>query len=550
VPSAASIPVRLEISPALVPHDTASRSGIERLAARVRRELAQVARGLGVVGTVEVTVVPSTADGTALRLFIHDVECRYPEETISRVWSSQNGRVLAPAERRTAPHGARGPRTMDLVAGVCRGIVARRPSRLLATGPAARYVRGTAAARVDPEWVLGTLTRVLDARLAITDRETVTALLAELEGKLCRQAAETIIERLRPTVVTVFVRREYLRELTTGAGENGDVLDDVRKRIEEDLGVAIPELRFVDDPSLHPRGVAFKVNDLTTLAWIGLPADMCLVGDSFETVRALGLPAEPALHPISERDSAVIPRARHADAASFHLRTWLPLDYLGLCLEATLRRHAACLIDSRVVQARLEWLELAGSSCAALGRRLPVGRIVRVMRALLDEGVSVSDFPGLIEVLVNQYERLQDVPAAGDPVWGNDADDVLEARDAEALAAARRRLARQVAANVVTDPVTQTVTAIVLDERLQQSLASACAAGEALPADDAVLVNSSVRGALGRWPRTHWPAMLTTTDLRGMLRQSLAAEFPDLSVVAFEELPVDVQIDIAATVSA
>ena len=69
-----------------------------------------------------------------------------------------------------------------------------------------------------------------DARIAIDDREAITTALAEQRAKLYRNAAEVIIERVRPRHVVVLVHREYLRELTTSPNAAAGTCSTARAR--------------------------------------------------------------------------------------------------------------------------------------------------------------------------------------------------------------------------------------------------------------------------------------------------------------------------------
>ena len=536
-----TVPIRVEVDPLLVPRPGRQRSGLERLHAKVGHELRRLMRILGVPGTLDLDVKLA---GDGLRMWVHDTECRYPPELLSRVWSTLADGWLARASRQSLGDLAADPtaRRARFVAVVCREIVASRPSVLLARPHAARYVERTPAARLDPEWVLGTLARVLDARITIGNRDVICSLLAEQQGKLCRNAAEVLIERLRPDVLTVLLHREYLRELTlaesTGAAS---LVDDVRSRVQDDLGIAPPRVVFAEDEKLPPRGVAFVVNDLETLTWIGLPADSCMVGDAVETLTALGIPdGRPALHPVTEVECTVIPRRLRNAAAEYYIPTWGPDEYLGLCLEATMREYASCLIDSGTVRSRLTALDAIDSACVVLGRRLPKGRIVRLMRSLLAEQVSVSDFPALIELLAEQDVELKS--KIEDEIWSDDADAEHERRDRAANAAARRRLSRQVAAKVVSDGIGQSVGAVCLDARFNQAFAAATDHPEPLAPDDHELLSSSVAAYLAGWEGDRWPALLTSAKLRSAVHEALAPQFPGLLVVAYEELPLDVDL--------
>ena len=181
-----------------------------------------------------------------------------------------------------------------------------------------------------------------------------------------------------------------------------------------------------------------------------------------------------------------------------------------------------------------------------LGRRLPVGRVVRLMRSLLAERVSVSDLPTLIEVLAEQAEELWAIDDDG--IWSDRADLVQEGRDRSATAAARRRLGRQVAAGVAQHGVPGTITAVVLEQRLHQATCDAADHKEPLSRDDDELLNASVAECLGSWSGDRLPVLLTNANVRSALRAALEPQFPDLPVIAFEGLPFDVELELAGEV--
>jgi hypothetical protein len=540
-----TIPVAVEVGALLVPRGTARRSGLDVLHVRVQRELKRLIGILGVPGIIELDIKEAAGDtsGDGLRMWVHGRECRYPAEVMSRVRSTVGGRWLAPAGEDVSPVTAGGS-VADIVAVVCREIIVRRPSVVLREPQAARYVAGTEAAGSDPAWLVGTLARVLNARIAIDDRDAIITALVEQREKLYRNAAEVLIERVRPRELTILIHREYLRALTTSPWASDEaVVDEVRRRVETDLGIAPPLVVFAEDRQLPEFGFAFVVGDLETLTWIGLPPDRCLVGDAVETLELLDIRGEPALHPVSDVECAVVPIDERDTASMFHIPTWGPDEYLGLCLEKTMRDYASCLIDAGSVRQRLNDLESIGAESVVLGRRVPLMRIVRLMRSLLAEQISVSDFPSLIEVLAEHDVELQAKP--DNPIWSDRADAAQKTRDRDANTAARRRLSRQVAATVAHDGIARAVTAVVLDDRLHQAVSAAADQSELLSRDDDELLNASVGRFLDAWPGDRRPALLTNAKVRSVVQTALVAQFPDLPVIAYEELPFDVELAIA-----
>jgi flagellar biosynthesis component FlhA len=169
------------------------------------------------------------------------------------------------------------------------------------------------------------------------------------------------------------------------------------------------------------------------------------------------------------------------------------------------------------------------------------------MRSLLAEQVSVSDFATLIEVLAEQSVELQE--KVDDGIWSDRADSVQEGRDRVATAAARRRLSRQVAAKVVHEGVEPSMPAVVLDPGLYQAISARAEETEPVSPDDDERLNASVAAYLAEWPGDRWPALLTNARIRGAVSAALAPQFPGLAVVAYEEIPVDVALDLVGEVN-
>ena len=551
-----TIPIAVTLDELIVPADRDGRSGADRVAGSLRRELVGVLRWLGIPGRVEVTVETvahlEPARQHYLSLFVHGHRCRYPPELLDRVWSTLNSRVLGrPDEREFERRGGvrRASQLTKAVCETCRQILGTRPSVLLDDDIVKRCLTRTPAASLDPGWARRTLGAVLDARIAIRDVERVGGLLVELEGRSHQDAAEALIAALRPAELVIAIRRDYLREIASLDDDEEPPLAGLRRRIAQHLGLGLPRFSFVDDPSLPAHGFSFRINDVETLPWIGLAPDGCLVDDEPATLKALDVEARAALNPVTETDNSVVALSRRHEVRGYHMRTWSPLEYLGLCLESNVRRFAACLLDENTVRDRIAALEGPQSATGLIRTRMGPRRVARVMRALLADGISVSNLPAILEGLAEHEDRLPRDRAA-EVNRPRDRSPLLIEQELAYIGSVRRRLSRQVAATVVRHPAGNRLPALVLDERLHHAVASYRGAGGPLPPEELEIVNGGVRGALSRWTEPRWPAILTTGELRPHLRAALAHEFPALAVLAYEEMPVDVAFDFVGEVSA
>jgi type III secretory pathway component EscV len=545
------VPVTATLDRALLP-DESTGSGADRVAEAIGREISSMLEILGLPGRVEaaIEIVEDAKPGERLALAVHARPCHYRPELLARVWSTLTGRVLDRPDPGLL-FGAERPTDAlleEMVATACRQIVADRPSVLLSVSQASALVRDSVAKDIDPAWLYAALAPVLDVRISLGEADAVAELLVDFEGSISQDAAEAIIAARRPPELSIAIRASYLRELTLHPRDSQSApLAKVRNRIADQLGIALPPFTFIDDPLLPERGFSIRVNHLETLPWIGLPVDVCLVDDDPSTLELLDIPATPAVNPVTELPNSLVPAARVDDARSYYLGTWDAVEYLALCLESSVRRHAGCLVDEMSVRRRLEMLQAPDTPAGFVRTRQSPRRVARILRALLDERVSVSDFPAILEVMAEQ----EDVGRKGaDLLWSAAAGSRVAERDRSVVAAARRSLARQVAATVVTDKITNRIAVMVLDDGLHAAVASCSNTEIDIADEDLDALRRGVQSALERTTGPRWPALLTTSELRPNLRALLAPKFPELAVVAYEELPGDVSFDIVSMVSA
>lgn len=194
-----------------------------------------------------------------------------------------------------------------------------------------------------------------------------------------------------------------------------------------------------------------------------------------------------------------------------------PLQRTVVRAASVLRGSAHLLVGIQETQLLLDGLEPAAPALVReASRQLPPQLLAEVLRRLLEEGVSVRPLRSILEAILE---------AGGAP------------RGAPALAEACRRALRRHIGRCVAPG--GTVEALLVDPAAEAIVRDALD-GEhaAVHPEVAVRLADAVAALRGVRP----PVVLAATDLRRPLRNLLAPRVPDVVVLAYDELPPDLQV--------
>jgi hypothetical protein len=415
-------------------------------------------------------------------------------------------------------------------------------------GPAQVDEYATTVAEIAREDLQQLLSILLDLGVTVTDRELVDRLIregAEIDRPI-EDTAEAAFTHLRSHRVEIHVHPGTLEGLLQGLSSDGprsvyweSIADRLREpfRVLESaffaaFGFFPPDIVWAPSAAMRQATLAVKIND-----WLGPPIPAIdrgerLVDASLDELRPIA--ARAARHPVSGQLRAIVADADRPAVENREITTWGPVDYVALNVFAELSQRAPWLLAMEDVEYQLA--ELQGSyavlvSCALAQQSL--GELTRVSRALLDEGLSLRDFPGILERLLH-YDTVPLDP--GDLVL---FDDRLPLPGGEPVARwrnyyefLRKQLKSQLSHKYASDG--NRILVHRLDTRLAASLASA------VPGDAEA---EALRDAVWAGPPHEGHVVLTTDAARAPARALLAPEFPGLPVLASSELRADLQVD-------
>jgi type III secretory pathway component EscV len=321
-----------------------------------------------------------------------------------------------------------------------------------------------------------------------------------------------------------------------------------------ELGVRIGECELADGADSERNTVRLRINDLRTAEQplIG-PAD-CLVNDTVERLRLLEIPGRSAVNPANGNQCAIVPAALKDVCEQAGLTTWTPGAYLVLVASTVLRRAAAALVTLDTVTFDLNQLAQAFPVLTD-GIRAGVGvpRLAQVLRALLDEEISVRDMPSILDAILSAPPRTEldiDKYIAFVSTYGALRLELpLDEDDADLPAIELAECVRMTQKRYISHKYTRgqsTLVVYLVDPEIESRLRDA----RPLDAAEQMTLNEAFDSEIGNLPPTaQTPVVLTTSSVRQRLRRAVRPAFPDLVILSYQELSPEMNIQPIARIS-
>jgi flagellar biosynthesis component FlhA len=374
---------------------------------------------------------------------------------------------------------------------------------------------------------------MLILRISIADHEAVAAVMAETADESV--AAEELITRFSSSTIELQAPQEFLDELFRDSSVDvAQLMSDFRDAVTDQLGLTVPAIEPVPCADLHDRAFRFKVNDMAGLPWIGLPPDKCLVGAEPAALELFEIRAEPALHPAAGTAASAIAQEDRLSAEALDLWVWGPMEHVLMCLGATLRAHAGCMIHWGWVE---EALDSFGHYSPALNDAvradLPPRQLVGLLRRLVAEGLSIGNLPLVLDLRLEYEAKAGPWPVCAQSSAASLTGDV-SAPDAESFV--RSGMPRSTLRRWRASADTSELPAIMVDAALEALLETR--AEPWLDEGDRDRLLDHLQEEVDFVPAGRgMPVLITSPGARAPLRKIVAQEFPKMGVLSRLELP-------------
>jgi len=300
----------------------------------------------------------------------------------------------------------------------------------------------------------------------------------------------------------------------------------MRHALYQDLGVRFPGVHVrTDSPTLEPGEYAVHLNEVPILRGRIILKHL-LTNETEETLRRYNIPfvsskgslGMPALW-VDEKYQEILQRAG--------IRFWTGLEVIILHLSKFYRQYASEFIGIQEVRAILEFVERSFPDLVKeVTRLVPLQKLTEILRRLVQEQVSIKDLRTILEALSE---------------WGQTEKDTVLLTEY-----VRSSLKRYISYKY---SLGQSVLSVyLLDPEIEDMVRGAIkqtSAGSylALDPDSVQLILHSMRNTIQPTPPGGQPpVLLTAIDVRRFVRKLIEGEFPELSVVSFQEIVPEIRI--------
>ncbi|MCA9787813.1 MAG: FHIPEP family type III secretion protein, partial [Candidatus Cloacimonetes bacterium] len=313
----------------------------------------------------------------------------------------------------------------------------------------------------------------------------------------------------------------------------GDLLTRItslRRQVAQELGIIVPPIRIRDDLSLRPdeyririRGNVVGASELRTGCILALtgPEELPGLNGIPTTDPTFGLPAlwirESERRNVESRGVAVVE----------------PSAVLATHLETVVRRHAWRLLSLQDTKKLLE--NLKGEHQALVEELTPgilsLAAVHKVLQRLLKESVPVRDLCTVLETLADTGSQTKDT-------------DIL-------VEYARFALSGSITAQLKGEDGRIRVVTLrpELEGRLQQEQEGNRNGG--FSPDEFAAVVAELAGWRDRLQAEgRVPVIVTRPEIRSYLRRLLEGPLPEMQVVSYSELQLDVELESVASIAA
>jgi flagellar biosynthesis protein FlhA len=311
--------------------------------------------------------------------------------------------------------------------------------------------------------------------------------------------------------------------------QGGDLLNRVkmiRRQIAMELGLIVPAIRIRDNMQLPPNNYSVKLYG-TEIGGGDLNPDMFLAMDpGTVTERVDGISTvEPAFNLPAiwieeiQREEAELNGYTVVDASSV----------VATHLTELVKRFASELLGRQEVKSLVE--KIKEQYPAVVEAVVPddsaarLGLVQKILQALLKEGISIRNFPTILEVIADYVEHAKDMDSLVEYV--------------------RQGLARQITTEFMVDNV---LRVLVIDPSLEQRMADSVqqtnSIHQGFAPNEAQGIFDSVNQQVEEMLIQGWvPVLVCSPIVRPHFKRMVERVSPQLVVLSYNEVVTDVQIE-------
>ena len=304
-------------------------------------------------------------------------------------------------------------------------------------------------------------------------------------------------------------------------------LPQLRSAIYYDLGVMLPSVHVSGNAPLEETQYFIAVKEVP-IVYGSLKKDSVYVNDSAENIAVFGLDGEDVRNPADLRPGCWIPAEERVVAELAGLKVWEPSEVINLHLSRVMRRYAHEFIGIQETQAYIDFAARGVPKLVeeVVPKVVSIAQVNDVLQRLVQEGISIRDIKSILEAL-GEWGRIEKDPTQLTEYVRSSMRRYISFR----YAGVRETLFVNMLDPEIEDVIrgairrTSTGTYLSLDPNIAHDILEAIRREvEALP------------------PTAQKPIIITDAEVRRFVRKMVELEFPELTVLSYQELAPELNI--------
>lgn len=305
-----------------------------------------------------------------------------------------------------------------------------------------------------------------------------------------------------------------------------ELIPKMRHALYQDMGIRYPGVHVrTDSPILENDEYAILLNEVPVTRG-KIPEGYLLTNELEENLRRYNLPyiayknavGLPSLW-VEERYKEVMDKAG--------IKYWIPLEVIILHLSYFFRQNGQEFIGIQEVRSMLEFMERSFPDLVKeVTRLIPLQKLTEIFRRLVQEQISIKDLRTIMEALSEWAQTEKDTVLLTEYV--------------------RASLKRYISYKYSQGQ--STLSVYLLDPEIEEMVRGAIkqtSAGSylALDPDSVNMILKGMRNTVTPTPPAGQPpVLLTAIDVRRFVRKLIETEYPDMSVVSYQEVLPEIRI--------
>lgn len=305
-----------------------------------------------------------------------------------------------------------------------------------------------------------------------------------------------------------------------------DMIPKMRQALYQDMGIRYPGVHVrTDSPSLEAEDYMILLNEVPIIRGRIFTGHV-LSNETQENLLRYNIPSKnykntlglPNLW-VEDRYVELLKKAG--------IKFWKPLEVIILHLSYFFRHYSNEFIGIQEVRSMLEFVEKSFPDLVKeVTRLIPLQKLTEIFKRLVQEQVSIKDLRTILEALSEWAQTEKDTVLLTEYV--------------------RSSLKRYISYKYSQGQTTLAV--YLLDPEIEDMVRGAIkqtSAGSylALDPDSVQLILQAMRSTIPPTaPRSQPPVLLTAIDVRRFVRKLVEMEFPDVSVVSYQEIIPEIRI--------